>query len=449
MKKPNKMKQQEFELVLQEGEGQYIEFKEIISGLDKEIVAFANSSGGKIFLGVDDKSEVKGIKITNKLKSQIQDIARNCDPSIVVDLEKVNNVLIVNVEEGKNKPYFCKDGFYIRMGANSQKMKRNEIIEVVKNNTQFDFDNIYCRNKNGFDFKKFSDFLKKWHIKTDLNNLDILRSMKLVDENKNFSNASFLLFAEDVQNIFPYAYLECVLFKDEEGVNIIDRKRINGDLFEQLNEGMIFIKKHLKVKYEFPDERRREIYDVPIRALEEALVNALIHRDYSFRGSNISLFIYPNKIEILSPGGLAPGFGKNDFGNISIRRNELVADIFSKTDYVEKIGRGVKRMKNLCNEQGNSEPKFNINSFFIISFDFHEFKDVPKNVPKNVPKKLSSEERRYKILEKIRLNEEFTKRSLAVEFGVDAKEIQRDIKKLKDKIEFIGSKKGGKWRLKK
>jgi ATP-dependent DNA helicase RecG len=100
------MDKKEIELILQEGEGLKIEFKENLDkSLAKELVAFANSDGGKIFLGISDKKEIKGIEITNKLKSQIQDIANNCDPSVKIEFEELENVLIINVFEGKNKPY--------------------------------------------------------------------------------------------------------------------------------------------------------------------------------------------------------------------------------------------------------------------------------------------------------------------------------------------------------
>ena len=373
------MNKKELKFILQESEGQFVEFKEFFDAknLSKEIVSFANVSGGKIYLGIADNAEITGIKTTNKLKSQIQDVANNCDPSIIISLEEFENILIIEIKEGQNKPYSCSSGFYMRVGPNSQKMKRDEILEIVKNNAQFDFDSNYSKKKEYFDFDSFEYFLKKNEIGMDLKKNDILKSMRLIDFENNFSNASILLFGKDVQHIFPSAYLECVLFKGSDSSEIIDRKRINGNLFKQLEDGMMFLKKHLKVKYEFPDELRREIYDVPLRALEEALVNALIHRDYSFRGANISLFIYSDRVEILSPGGFVPGFKKSDFGKISTRRNELIADIFSKTKYVEKIGSGIKRMNDLCAEQENPEPVFDVGSFFIIKFSFRETVTFP------------------------------------------------------------------------
>src|SRR6056297_962436 len=101
MKKEN-ISKKELEFVLQGGEGQFIEFKENISGIDKEIVAFANASGGRLFIGISDKGKIKGIEINNKLKSHIQDIANNCDPIVNINLQEFGTILIINVPEGKN-----------------------------------------------------------------------------------------------------------------------------------------------------------------------------------------------------------------------------------------------------------------------------------------------------------------------------------------------------------
>src|SRR3989338_5005670 len=121
------MNKKEMQFILQEGENFKVEFKEGLNNLDKEIVAFANSEGGRIFLGVGDENEIKGIKIGNKLKSQIQDIARNCDPPVKIEIKTSNNILVVNVPEGLNKPYRCSAGFFLRQGSNSQKLSTDEI----------------------------------------------------------------------------------------------------------------------------------------------------------------------------------------------------------------------------------------------------------------------------------------------------------------------------------
>jgi ATP-dependent DNA helicase RecG len=108
-----KVTKSDLQIILQEGEGQRIEFKESFShSIVKDIVAFANALGGKIFVGVDDHGNAKGIKITNTLKSQVVDLAKNCDPAVAVALQTMNDILIIDVEEGYNKPYQCRDGFF-------------------------------------------------------------------------------------------------------------------------------------------------------------------------------------------------------------------------------------------------------------------------------------------------------------------------------------------------
>src|SRR3972149_9139021 len=136
------MKKKELQLILEEGEGYKIEFKESVSNIDKELVAFANSSGGRIFLGITDSKKIKGVEITNKLKSQVQDVANNCQPPVKILFDEFENILIINVREGEDKPYKCSSGFYTRVGPNSQKLNRNEIVEFFKSEGKIRFDEL-------------------------------------------------------------------------------------------------------------------------------------------------------------------------------------------------------------------------------------------------------------------------------------------------------------------
>ena len=120
----------ELEYILQEGESYLIEFKEkVTNSLSRELAAFANASGGRIFIGIDDNNNIKGVSNSNKIKSQIQDIANNCQPAIEISITEFQNIIIIQIPEGKEKPYQCADGFFIRMGVNSQKMKRGQNAE--------------------------------------------------------------------------------------------------------------------------------------------------------------------------------------------------------------------------------------------------------------------------------------------------------------------------------
>ncbi|GAH20212.1 unnamed protein product, partial [marine sediment metagenome] len=157
------MNKDELQLILEEGEGYRIEFKESMTSIDKELVAFANSSGGRIFLGITDDREIKGVKINNKFKSQIQDITNNCQPPIKIILEEFENILIINVREGEDKPYRCSSGFYLRVGPNSQKLNRNEIVEFFKAEGLIRFGELISSRfdyNTHFDPKKLEHFLR-------------------------------------------------------------------------------------------------------------------------------------------------------------------------------------------------------------------------------------------------------------------------------------------------
>src|SRR5665648_393750 len=136
------MNGKELDTILNEGEGYKIEFKEGVNNLDKEMVAFSNSSGGRIFLGVTDEGKIKGIGISNSLKSRIQDLANNCRPKLEISIENFEDILIINIEEGVDKPYECSYGFYKRIGANSQKITRDEILELFKSEGKVRFDEL-------------------------------------------------------------------------------------------------------------------------------------------------------------------------------------------------------------------------------------------------------------------------------------------------------------------
>ncbi len=153
-----------FEVIIANGEGYYTEFKETLSKIDKEIVTFANSSGGKIYLGISDNGNIKGYILNNKNKSEIQSIAENCDPPISLTVEQVGNVAIINIPEGFRKPYRCASGFYIRNGATSQKMITDDIVNFIRNEGKVLFDEMANPNANyerEFDRNKYDRFIKK------------------------------------------------------------------------------------------------------------------------------------------------------------------------------------------------------------------------------------------------------------------------------------------------
>lgn len=212
------MDKKELALILQEGEEYFTEFKEGLSGVDKDFVAFTNSSGGNVLIGVTDDGKVKGITITNRVKSKIQDIARNCDPEVKLFVESFENILIVEVREGEDKPYKCSSGFYKRRGATSQKMTRNEILNFFKTEGKVRFDELLNTKflyPQDFSIEKFNRFLELAGLSKTLSNDKILTSLGVVEHqngNLYFNNAGVLLICKRTTEFYILVSLySCII----------------------------------------------------------------------------------------------------------------------------------------------------------------------------------------------------------------------------------------------
>ncbi len=370
-------------LILQEGEGLHVEFKEGVNKqLDREMVAFANTSGGSIFLGVDDANEIRGIKITNALKSQIRDIAHNCDPSIQLDfiIYREEKVIEIKVEEGLDKPYRCRDGFYLRQGDNTQKLKRDEIINFISDAGAVRFDeaiNKRFKFPNDFSEESFDTYLKQTGINKIVDAKDILVSLNVAeeaDDKLQLTNAGVLFFAKSPQKYFPESYITAVKYKTFDRFSIFDKKEIKGTLIQQINEAINFVIKHVNMEIKISDQpgpnigRRIEIYDYPLPAIREAIINAVTHRDYLYDSSHIYLHMYPDRMEIENPGGLFRGMTPEMLSHRSVRRNRLIADLLHRSGYIEKVGSGFVRIQKSLAENNNPPYEISATNFFNIKF---------------------------------------------------------------------------------
>ena len=208
----------DIDILIQQGEGTTLEFKETLSaGSAREMVALANTIGGRILLGVTDDGAVKGIEDTNALRARIQDIARNCDPAVKVLVEPVDGVLAVHVRESDAKPVQCRDGFFWRQGAVTQKMSRDEIRDFFRTEGVIRFDLSPCprfRYPEDFDREKFDAWLGQSGISGGAPVEDVLVNIEVAERAGNrllFRNAGVLFFARNVRHFFPEAYVTCLL----------------------------------------------------------------------------------------------------------------------------------------------------------------------------------------------------------------------------------------------
>ena len=444
------MDEKELQFILQEGESLKIEFKEQFDkSLADDLVAFANSSGGKIFLGVNDRGIVEPVSNINQLKSQVQDLAKNCDPSVEIELESFKNILIITIPEGKDKPYKCKNGFFVRLGPNSQKMTRNQIIEVSVSECKIRFDEQINRKfnfKKDFSAEKFRAYLKKANLTENLSTLEILDNLGVMVDTK-INNAGILFFAKTPRYFLMQAEVSCIRFSGVERVDIIDRLNFTGDIIENIDQAIKFVQRNTRTRYEIKAIERKEIPEYPLEAVREAIINAVMHRDYFQTGASVSVDIFDDRLEISNPGGLPKGLDKNNFGKKGVRRNPLIADLLYRVRYVEKAGTGINRIKKSLKEAGLPAPKIEFNGFFTITF----FPPEPINEPLNGPLTEPLNGPLTEIINLIKTGQKVNRKLIISKLGLSRTTATRYLLKLKKLglIDFIGSDKAGYYILKK
>ena len=367
--------QKDLDILLHEGEGSMLEYKESLSSsLARELVAFANSTGGKILLGVRNDGRVVGVRDSNDLRAQVQDIARNCDPPVNVIVEPVGKVLAVTVRESESKPVQCREGFFWRQGASTQKLSRDEIRDFFRSEGTVRFDLTVCpkfRYPEDFDRDKFAAWMRESQITRRGRVEDVLVNIEVAERSGGkliFRNAGVLFFAKNVRHFFPQAYVTCLLAKGTDKANILDRKDFAGGAMSDIEESLRFVERNTRTAYRIEKLRREEVPEYPMGALREAITNAVMHRDYFDAGANVFVEIYDDRIEISNPGGLPRGLTRAELGTRSVRRNPLIADLLHRVGFIEKAGTGIRRMREDAKKHGCPEPKFTANGFFTATF---------------------------------------------------------------------------------
>lgn len=361
-------------LILKEGEGQKVEFKEKLSALSSEMVAFANANGGHIYLGLTDQGNIKPLTFTNKLKSQLTDIARNCDPSLHIKILKdESGVIMIDVPEGNDKPYRCSEGFFLRIGPNSQKLKRDEIVRLIHHAGKVRFDELIhsdFRFPEDFDMSEWENFRTLAGYPSTMRTEDALVNIgvaSLQEKKVLLTHAAILFFAKDPQRFFPEAKVSCLKYRGESRYDILDRREFKGTILQQLGETLSFFQRYNAQQIKITGAPRHEEWeDYPTVAIREAVINALIHRDYFYDSSHIYLHLYDYHLELDNPGGLIQGLNLEDLGNKAARRNRMLADLMQRAGFIENAGTGITRMKEALQKNNNPPAEIVATNFFSL-----------------------------------------------------------------------------------
>ena len=331
----------------------------------KTICAFANTSGGELIIGVSDKGGIVGVKDIEKLIRDLPNKIRDklkITPSISVEEKEGKEILHIKIFPS-TIPVSYEGKFYIRSGSTTQELKDTELAYFLLEKMGKTWDSL----SSGFDISDI-DFstiemfknLAKNRIPSikEFDSVEkIFLNLKLFDENKKITNAGILLFGKEPQKRFISATVRVGRFKNS--THIVDTVVIEGNLFKQVEEVMNAIKKHLNVRFEIKGVARQDVWDYPLGALREAVINALIHRDY-LSPAEIQIKIYDDRIWIWNPGKLPPQIKLEELKkeHSSYPRNPLIANAFYLAGFIERWGSGTERMVQLCMEQGLPEPEY-------------------------------------------------------------------------------------------
>lgn len=458
------MNNKELDFLIQEGEGFNLEFKESYnSNIAKEICAMANANGGKVLIGVTDDGKMKPATLSNKLKSEIQDLVRKFDPSFSVGISEFEGVIIIDVPEGKKKPYSTGGKFYMRQGACSQQLSRDEIRDLFMDEGLIRFDEKISKKfdlDKDFNDEAYDSFLKKIGIETKLTRDEVLRNLELLDEENKIKNAGVLMFCRKASKFISSATITCALFQGKTKTKVIDSKEFDANLYTNYLEAFNYLKSKINTEYIIRGGGpRKEVLELPEEALREALLNAIAHRDY-FSIGNIQISIFSDRVEIDNPGSLIGNIKVEDLYKKSFPRNNLLFGLMHRMELVEKIGSGLMRMNEMMEEYLLPRPLLDVSDVrFSITFERPDLQKM--SVEQRMEKyqsglgvklgeglgvKLGENEK--KIIELIRGDSQITIDKLAEELNISTTAIENNIKKLRQKkvLKRIGYK-GGYWEI--
>lgn len=350
---------------LDQPESRRLEFKEAFPKGDQvaqTAVAFANGAGGRIVFGLKDSPrEVIGIpddhlfKTEERITNCVFDL---CAPSIVPEIYiqsvEGKSLLVAEIYPGAQKPYGLKkpgrpNEVYIRVGASNRKASPEtiETLERQRRRVSFDAFTVYGCPAEDVDLSLFRKALKAQTgrniDKTQLVNMGLFQK----EQGRQCPTNAALLLSDSParKQIFPYAKIECARFKGTDKRVFLDQATIEGPIQDSVEPCLAFIKKNIALGATIGEIYREDRWEYPLEAIREALINAVIHRDYAILGSDIKVAIYDDMLEITSPGPLPDALPVEELGTgRSEIRNRVLAPIFKELKLIEAWGSGIRKM---------------------------------------------------------------------------------------------------------
>ncbi|WP_251717071.1 ATP-binding protein [Lactobacillus agrestimuris] len=341
-----------------------IEFKEKITNTFlKTVSAYANYGTGRIEFGINDNGKIVGIKdpkdkcldIENKINDSIKP-----NPEYTLSIDEKTNVIILTVCKGKNTPYLYKAKAYKRNDSSSIEVDDVELKRLILRGENRSYDSLIAKNQD-LSFKILEKALQN-ELGIEKLTSDILITLDLKKKDEGYTIAGELLADKNSSRGID-------IIKFGENINIIQDREILDDI-SIINQYNLTVKKYNQYyqQEEIKGQNRILVDLIPQEAFREAIANALVHRNWDMN-SQIKVSMYPDRIEVNSPGGLPSGLSKEEYlsGQLSVLRNPVIANVFFRLGLIEKFGTGIARIRESY-EDSITQPKFEIfeNSIKIV-----------------------------------------------------------------------------------
>ena len=352
-------------------ESETVELKEIVvDEIKKEIIAFANCNGGRLYIGVRDNGEVVGLDDPDRVSLQVSNMVRDAiKPDVTMFLhyetieEAGKKIVVVDIQRGTDRPYYLAkkgmrpEGVYVRQGYSSVPATDTAIRRMIKETDGDRFEAMRSLNQE----LTFEAVKKEFELRKVEFGPQQMRTLKLIDQDNLYSNLALLLSDQCVHTI------KAAVFQGKDQTIFKDRREFSGSLMKQMNEVYDFIDFRNQTRATIEKLRRIDVRDYPEIAVRESLLNLLVHRDYSFSASAF-IRIHEDRIELVSIRGLMPGIELEDImEGISVCRNQDLANVFYRLHLIEAYGTGMEKiMKAYEGMKEKPEIQTTKNTFKII-----------------------------------------------------------------------------------